>query len=55
MRLDAMADGRVRLGVVEVGADGGPREAFSIYLRGAVGISDPFSLPSVSQYLPTIR
>jgi hypothetical protein len=36
MRLDALVDGRIRLGVVEVAADGSAREGFSMYLRGAV-------------------
>ena len=36
MRLDALVDGRIRLGVVEVARDGSTREGFSMYLRGAV-------------------
>jgi hypothetical protein len=36
IRLDALADGRIRLGVLEVAADGTTREGFSMYLRGAV-------------------
>ena len=36
LRVDALADGRIRLGVVEVAADGTAREGFSMYLRGAV-------------------
>lgn len=55
MRLDALADGRVRLGVMEVTADGAAREAFSMYLRGAVSGSGPFSQPEVQQYLGLIR
>jgi Calcineurin-like phosphoesterase len=34
LRLDFLADGRERLGVVEVGSDGGQREAWSAYLAG---------------------
>jgi len=34
VRLDALTDGRIRMAVVEVGADGGTREAFSTYLGG---------------------
>jgi hypothetical protein len=34
IQLDALADGRVRMAVVEVGPDGGTREAFSAYLGG---------------------
>jgi hypothetical protein len=37
VQLDALTDGRIRLAVVEVAADGGAREAFSAYLAGGGG------------------
>lgn len=59
MRIDVLADGRIRLGVVEVAADGSDREGFSMYLRGAVarggGPRGPFSDPAVAQYLDMLR